>query len=180
MRKILPIFITTVLLFLLASNGFAQLNFEAKSYYAHGVLTLPSGDFGDVAGTGIGGGIGLRVPYSEQLDFRGELGYIMYGGQDFGSYEWSYGMIPLTVLGEYRMQPDSPGYFLGGLGLTIVRVSWEGDDAFFGTVDESDSSTEFSLSLGGGYDVNEQFSVEGRYNIISDTSYLSVHGTYAF
>jgi hypothetical protein len=87
------------------------------------------------------------------------------------------------VLAEYHMTADSPAYFLGGVGITRVGASFEGsEDTIFGpiTIDVSDSSMEFTLTAGGGFQVNEQVGIEGRFNIISDTSYISVHGTYAF
>lgn len=182
MRKVM---VSVVLMLLVAGAAYAELDFDAKSFYAQGLITLPTGDFGDVAGTGFGGGVGMVVPYSELLSFRGEAAYIIYGGEDVGTYSWDFGMIPFTVLGEYHMTEDSPAYFLGGVGLTMVRSSWEYSytDPFTGqtvSADEDDSSSEFTLSLGGGYEVNEQIAVEGRFNIISDTNYISVHGTYAF
>ena len=44
----------------------------------------------------------------------------------------------------------------------------------------STSSTEFGLVVGGGISVNEQFNLEGRLNLISDSNQLTVNGTYTF
>lgn len=182
MRKLV---VSVILMLLVAGSAFAQLDFEAKSFYAQGLLTLPTGDFGDAAGTGFGGGIGMTVPYSELLSFRGEISYVMYGSKDFGDYEWSYSMIPFDVLAQYRMKAEDPYFLLGGLGLTMLSFDAEytgevipGFEAYY--TDYDDSSTEFTLILGGGFDVNEQIAIEGRLNIVSDANFISVHGTYAF
>ena len=183
MRKFVSILMTVALVLSVAGSAMAQLDMAAKSFYGQGILTLPTGDFGDMAGTGFGAGLGMTVPYSELLNFRGEFGYIMYGGKDFGVYEYTFSMIPITVLGEYHMTADSPAYFLGGLGLTMVRSNWKGSYDILGTtysVDEDESSSEIGFTLGGGYQVNEQVAIEGRINMISDSNYLSIHGTYAF
>ena len=183
MRNGFSILLTVALILMVAGSALAELNMEAKSFYGQGILTLPTGDFFDFAGTGFGAGLGMSVPYSELLNFRGEFGYIMYGGKDFGTSEYTFSMIPITVLGEYHMDATNPAYLLGGLGLTIVKSSWEGTYDILGTtftIDEDASSSEIGLTLGGGYEVNEKFNIEGRLNIISDTNYLSIHGTYAF
>lgn len=183
MRKLV---ISVFLMLLVAGSAFAQLDFEAKSFYAQGMLTLPSGDWGDAAGTGFGGGVGMTVPYSELLSFRGEISYVMYAGKDFGDYEFSYSMIPVAVLGQYRMKAEDQYFLLGGLGMTSVKFDAEytgevieGFESFYGG-DYDYSSTEFTLILGGGFDLNEQVALEGRFNMVSDANFLSVHGTYAF
>lgn len=184
MRKVM---IPVVLMLLVAGSAFAELDFESKSFYAQGMLTLPTGDFGDAAGTGFGGGVGMRVPYSEQLDFRAEIGYVMYGSEEILEVEYSTAMIPIHVLGEYHMKVEDPYFLLGGLGLTSVRWETEytgtmepGFEYLYAGLNADGSDTEFTLILGGGYEMNAQFSLEGRLNIVSDYNFLSVHGTYAF
>lgn len=191
MRKFVSILFTAALMFSVAGTAVAELNMEAKSFYGHGMIALPSGTLGDFAGTGLGAGAGMNVPYSELLNFRAEIGYIIFGGKDYdnGLYteEWSWSMIPVTVLGQYKMKVEDPFYMLGGLGLTFNKFNWEYDYSyeimgtpFSGSGSFDDSSSDITLVLGGGYEVNEQVSIEGRFHIISDSNYLSVHGTYAF
>ncbi len=175
MRKIGIALITLLLM----SGTALALDMDAKSFYAHGVFSLPSGDFGDFAGNGFGGGVGVKAPHNEQINFRGEVGYIMFGGQDFGPYSYSYSMIPIVALAEYHFSYDSPFYGLGGLGLYMMRWNWEGE--FLGVaVDTSSSSSEFGFTAGGGYSVNEKINIEGRFNIISNSNQITVGGTYAF
>lgn len=186
MRKLVSVLLTSALILIVAGSAFAELNMEAKSFYAQGIISLPVGNFGDIAGTGFGGGLGMNVPYSELMSFRAEAGYLMYGKKDFGLVEYSMAMIPIVALAQYRMKVEDPYYLLGGAGITIVKSSFDTPPVEYlgvtisegGSFDES--SSEFTLTVGGGYDVNEQLAIEGRYHIISDTSYLSVHGVYAF
>lgn len=191
MRKL----ITTILVasFLLAFAGIAvaELDMDSKSYYVQGILALPTGDLGDQAGTGFGGGVGMKVPFSELLDFRGEVGYIMFGGEEYDeagyNYDYSWSMIPIMVLGEYKLKAEDPFFLLGGVGLTIAKFEYDYDYSYTilgqtysdsGSFD--DSSTEFTLSVGAGYEINEQVNLEARFNLISDANYMSVHGTYYF
>ncbi len=188
MRKVV---ISVFLMLAVAGTAMAQLDMDAKSFYAQGIVSLPTGDLGDFAGTGFGGGVGMTVPYSELLNFRAEAGYIMFGGKDFdgglgvGTQKWSYSMIPIVALGEYKMKVEDPYFLLGGVGFTMLKASYDYSypataftPAGSGSIDAN--STEFTLTLGGGYEVNEQISIEGRYHVISNASYMSVHGTYAF
>ena len=177
MRKIV------LVLFILAlSAGSAlALDMEAKSFYAQGIFALPTGDWSDAAGNGFGGGIGMLVPHNEQLNFRGEVSFIKFGGKSFGDYDWSYRVIPIVALAEYTFQYDSPLYGLGGLGLYMGHFSadYTGPDGFgFGSYD--DNNNDFGLVIGGGYHVNEQICVEGRFNIVSDSNELTIHGVYHF
>lgn len=175
MRKALFI---ACLLVLGAGNALA-LDMEARSFYAQGILSLPTGDFGDVAGTGFGGGVGVLVPHDAQLNFRGEIGFLFFGGQTFGDLDYSYSMIPVVALAEYTFQPGGPFYGLGGLGLFVSRFSVDGSAGGI-SFDDSDSSTDFGVTLGAGYRLNEQFSVEGRFNLISDANQATVSGVYHF
>lgn len=180
--RFLTIVTLGLLAFLLTTPALA-FDMEAKTLYGQGLITLPMGDFGDFAGTGFGAVFGVAVPHDEKLSFRGELGYIMYGGKDFGFYDYSFSMIPIMALAEYQFSPGSKAYGVGGLGITMVCSSFEGSTVIMGqtiTVDESDSSAELTIALGGGYRVTEKVDIEGRYNIISDTNYLSVHANIHF
>jgi len=170
MRKLALAFVILAL----SASGAMAMDMAARTFYIHGIFSLPTGDFGDYAGNGFGGGVGISVPHNDMLNFRGEVGYIMFGKEDFsyGDYSWEYGfsMIPIVALAEYTFSPDTPVYGLGGVGLHILRSTWEGDDPFSdGTIDESDSETKFGFALGGGFNVNERFSVEGRYTLIPDS-----------
>ncbi len=149
------------------------------AWYGAGVLAVPLGGFGDVAGAGFGGAVGAVHPYSEQINLRGQVGYTYFGGKDFGTFSWSYSAIPILALAEYHWESDSPIYALGGVGLTISRYTSE--YTLLGNKVEADgSSNEISILGGAGYTVNEQISIEALLTLISDINQLNVQVTYSF
>ena len=174
-----------ILTFFVMTSSALAMDTSQIAWYAHGDLALPSGDFGDFAGTGFGAGVGGAMPYNESLTLRGEVGYIHFGGQEFGTWNWSYALIPIMFLGEYQFTPGSQFYGVGGLGLTMARAGveygyidpWTGQNI---SVDETNSDSEIGIAVGGGFHLNEQMTLEGRYNLVSDLDYLSVHFLYNF
>ncbi len=173
---------TAVMVLILFTMAPAALAMDTSqiAWYAHGDLALPTGSFGDFAGTGFGGGVGGAMPYSDALTLRGEVGYIHFGGKEFAGWDYSYALIPFMFLGEYTFTPGSQLYGLGGLGLTMARFSYDWVNPWTGSKENvSDSSSEFELAVGGGFHLNEQMTLEGRYNI-GDIDYLSVHFLYNF
>ncbi|MEZ4389277.1 MAG: outer membrane beta-barrel protein [Candidatus Krumholzibacteriia bacterium] len=165
----------------LGATGASALDFQQKSWYAQGLLSMPIGDWSDFVNLGFGGGFGMTVPHTDVLSFRGEISYLTYG-TDSGFYGDDYDVsasgVPVLVLAEYDLA-DNPFYLVGGLGLAFmsVKVDYNGP---FGSASASDGSTEFGLVAGGGYVVNENISIEGRLNLISDSNHLSVGGVYHF
>lgn len=174
-----------LLILALGAGVASAMDMAARTFYIHGVFVLPTGDFGDFAGNGFGGGVGIRVPHDDRLSFRGELGYVMFAAQDVEgrdvdgdpvTFEYKNSMIPIAALAEYQFDPDSPIYGLGGMGLHtwLTDVSPEPEPKRDG------SGMEIGLTLGGGFRINEQLSGEVRYNIISDYSQLTVNVVYTF
>ena len=182
-------FLLSLMALLLLAAPALALETENMNFYVQGIFALPLGDFGDFAGSGFGGGLGIRVPYNDVLSFRGEAGYIAFGKKDYEfpdfpdyNYEYSYSMIPIMALGEYFFTADRLFYGLGGVGLTMLRASvdYKGDDDSPFLYDDTVSNTEFTISLGAGYAVNEHISIEGRYNLISDANQVTIHGVIHF
>lgn len=173
--------VVSAFLLLLAPAALA-LDTSQISWYAHGGLTMPSGDFGDVAGTGFGGGVGGMMPYSETINLRGQVGYTYFGGKDeevLGvDWSWNWSLIPIWFLGEYKFDPAI--YGVGGLGMVMARSSFEYDHPVLGTIDESGSDTEFGFTFGAGYRMSEVLNLEARYSIVSDLNYISVEALYYF
>jgi len=168
-----------LILFVLAPAAFA-MDTSQIAWYAHGDLALPTGSFGDFAGTGFGGGIGGALPFNEALTLRGEAGYVHFGGQEFLGSKWNYSLIPIMALGEYRFTAGSAAYGLGGLGLILERFSYDWVNPWSGAKENlSDSNSDINLAVGGGYHLNEQMTVEARYTT-GDLDYMSVHFLYNF
>lgn len=168
-----------LLILALGAGAASAMDMAARTFYIHGIFSLPTGDFGDTAGNGFGGGVGIKVPHDDRLSFRGEVGYIMFSGKDFEilteTYEYSWSQIPIVALAEYQFNPDSPIYGLGGAGFHIFSLSLDPD---LPGVD--DSSTEFGVTLGGGFRINERLSGEARYNVISDANQFTVNVVFQF
>jgi opacity protein-like surface antigen len=155
----------------------AALDFDQKQWYGQGVLALPMGDFGDIANIGFGAGVGISVPSSPELGFRGEISYIHFTTEDLGDIEYKFSMIPVVFLAEYDL--DS-AYLLGGLGIIWrkSKIEFDEDEFFGGSV--SDTDTELGLILGGGLALSPSMNLEARLNIISDSNFLSAHVGFKF
>jgi hypothetical protein len=166
MRKLV---VLTLLLSLFAMPALA-LDFAAKQFYAQGVVALPMGSFGDIANLGYGAGVGMMVPHDEMVSFGVEASYLMYSVEDVPGADVSFSMIPVLVLAKYSLT-ESPIYLLGGLGLAFSSMS-------VGDVDES--SSDFALALGAGYNAMPNLSLEARMNIVSDANQITAHVGYRF
>ncbi len=155
------------------------LDFDAKQFYGQGILALPLGTFGDIANNGIGAGIGMLVPHTPELSFRGEISYIYFSTESIPEADVSASLIPITVLAQYNLT-NSKAYLLGGLGW-IAKASVDFNTTIPGFDSSySGSSTEFGLTLGGGFKMSPNFNLEGRFNLISDANSLSANLVYMF
>ncbi len=171
--------ITALLSFIVALPA-AALDFDQKQWYGQGIVALPMGNFGDIANLGFGAGVGMLVPHTPELSFRGEVSYIYFTTEDFGDVDVSASLIPITALAQYNMK-DSELYLLGGLGIALAKASIDYGTEFPGfDGSDSDTSTEFGLTLGAGYHVKPGMTLEGRFNVISDANSLSVNLGYFF
>ena len=145
---------------------------QTVSWYGAADVSMPLGDFGDVAGFGFGGALGASYPWSEQVNLRAQAGYNYYSEEITGI---SFASIPVMALAEYHWDAAVPAYMLAGAGITVMRTSM----TILG-IDVDDSSSEFGFGFGAGWSVNEQISLEGMYNLISDANHLSFQVTYGF
>ena len=161
----------------LAATGASALDFQQKSFYAQGLLSLPMGDFGDYANLGFGGGIGMLIPHDAMWSFRGEISYNTYSTDDGPGYSTSVSEIPLVALAQYNLT-NSQAYLLGGLGLAFGHGSVKFDNPLYPAI--SDNSTDLDLVLGGGYNVAPQVDIQARFNVISNANQISFHGVYHF
>jgi opacity protein-like surface antigen len=172
--------IALVLTLALVASVAAALDFDRKHWYGQGILALPMGNFGDIANLGIGAGIGLSAPSADEWQFRGEVSYVYFTTEDFEGGDYSISLIPINVLAEYHLT-DSQAYLLGGLGIVMrrVKIEWD-DDPIFGGGSVSDTDSEIGLILGGGLQLSEGMTLEGRLNLISNTNHISAHIGFAF
>jgi opacity protein-like surface antigen len=165
-----------VLMIVLMASAANALDFDQKQFYGQGVLALPLGDWGDFANLGIGAGLGMVVPHSAEMAFRGEISYIHFMTDDVEGADYSFSMIPINVLLQYNLES---AYLLGGLGLTFAKAKVEVDSGF-GDFSSSNTDSELGLVLGAGFDLTESVTLEGRFNIVSDANYLSANVGFRF
>jgi len=184
MKKLLTVFIAVIL--------FAGLLNAAPGDKSLGVglnIALPMGSFGDVAGTGIGGTAVFEMELAPQIIGTGTAGYISWGGKDFGGFSYSYSAIPILVGVKYFFMPTGGFYANGQVG--VYLFSWSTDlptvsvpGYTFGGGDVSYSSTEFTLALGGGYEIpispKLTADVSASYLIISSLGHIGIRGGIKF
>ncbi len=113
------------------SNVRAQMAFSLKNLGVNGGLTVkvPMGSFGDVAGLGLGLMFQGEYVLTPQINVLAGLGYVKYGGKDFGIYSYSYSEIPLMAGAKYYLatQGNSPMriFILGELGFHRMGYSYQ-------------------------------------------------------
>ena len=168
-------FVVVALSVALLASAASALDFDQKEFYGQGVVALPIGDWSDFVNLGIGAGVGMRVPHSPELNFRGEISYIHFMTEDVPGADWSWSMIPVNILAEYQMESM---YLLGGLGLVFAKSKVEFDDV--PGMDFSSTDSEIGLVVGAGFELSPSMVLEGRFNIVSDANFLSANLGFRF
>jgi hypothetical protein len=146
---------------------------------AGAVVALPMGTFGDIAGTGFGATGAFEISFMPQLVGIGQIGYISWGGKDFGEFSYGYSAVPLLFGVKYYFTPTVPFYGTASLGFHFLNANAEFKGiGGFGAFSASGSSTEFTFVLGAGYEVpvSPKVSLDftGTFNIISDANYVGI------
>jgi hypothetical protein len=173
----------SILLFFFCS--FAIINAQSKmNAGVRAVVALPIGTFGDVAGTGFGVQGTYEIGFGNNLVGVAKTGYISWGGKDFGEYSYGYSAIPLIFGVKYFLTPRKGFYGTTSAGFHFFSVSSDIPTVTIGGTtigggSASASSTDFTFSLGAGYEVplNKKYSLDigADYNLISDSNYFTVH-----
>lgn len=164
--------LTIISTFAFAQEGKMTLGFG-------GELSLPSGDFGDVAGTGFGGTANFLYHVSDQLAISGTAGYIMWGGKSldlgfWGKWEYSYSAIPILAGGRYYFSTgDSRLYGSAEVGLYMFSFTLKVPGR-----ETTESESEFVIAPGIGYEmkIGDKLNLDlmGKYIIISDMNNIGV------
>jgi len=178
----MKIFISILLVFLCT---FTSLNAVSKSSVGlHAVVALPIGSFGDVAGTGFGVQGVYEIGFGNNLVGVVKIGYIKWGGKDFGDYSYGYSAVPVIAGVKYFFKPGSGFYVTTAVGLHFFSVNTDIPTITIGGItvgggSVSASTTNFTFSAGAGYQVplNQKFSLDlgADFNLISDSNYITVH-----
>ena len=172
MKKLLTVFIAVIL--------FTGFNYAQKDMAvgAGVIVGLPMGGFGDLAGTGIGATGIFEMEFMPQLVGIGQIGYISWGGKDFGYYSYGYSAIPLLVGVKYFFVPKIPFYGTASLGFEFLNANASYTGPYGFNFAASGSSTEFAFVFGAGYEVpvSPKFDLDftATMNIVSDANYIGL------
>ncbi|PKL88867.1 MAG: hypothetical protein CVV23_07975 [Ignavibacteriae bacterium HGW-Ignavibacteriae-2] len=144
-------------------------------------IALPMGDFGDIAGTGIGASLRGEYPINEKIVGIAEIGYLTWGEKETFGITSSYSAIPIQVGAKYYFNNGFYGIAEAGMHLFTVnlKIDWDG----FGTVEEDESTSDFGFGFGAGYEFpvdKFMFDVNAKYQIISDINYLGLRAGVKF
>ena len=160
-----------VFTFLFIFCTFAVINAQNKMAVGAGfVVSLPMGDFGDAANTGFGGTASFELGFTPQVVGVGHIGYIVYATE---SDAVDFSTVPLLVGVKYFFAPALGFYGIGQIGLNFFSTTVEIPQVFgYGGGSVSESSSEFTLVLGAGYELpissNVFLDFSGTFNLISN------------
>jgi hypothetical protein len=128
-------------------------NAETKTIGIDGGVAVPTGDWSDAVGFGIGALARFEMPLKEKLTLTARAGYIQHlekeGGDMFGGESKSSAAeIPLFggIRYAFKQEATSAIYGAAELGFCMYRVSLD-----VGGMESSDSDTNLGMSLGAGY-----------------------------
>jgi len=174
MKKVL---VTIVALFLFVGISQAQ----NKMYMnIGGNIALPMGNFGDYAGTGFGGSVQFEMQFTPQVLGTASVGYITWGGKDFGDSKWTFSAIPILVGAKYFFMPS--GGFYGQAQLGLYMFSWDAEVSDHGKLSYTDS--EFTFAFGPGYEIplspKLMLDVSAAYIVISDLGHIGIRAGVKF
>lgn len=183
MKKLMSIFIILVVVTIVSglTNAQSKMGISVQA----GVF-LPTGDFGDGAGTGFGGTGTFVYDVSPMFQVTGSVGYATWGPKNDlpSGYDYSLSTVPVLVGGRYSFGKDSfMPYVLAELGVHFLSSTVESPFGKF-----SDSSTKFGFAPGVGflYKFNPKvgLDVNVKYDIIttegSSTTYVGVNAGVLF
>lgn len=113
-----------------------------------GSLVAPVGNFGTIAGPGVGASIRWQRPLSSELSLGARAGLLVHSGQDLGPVSSRVLQVPILGGARYYISPLRAGrvYVAGELGFNILVVS-----ASLGETMDTGSDLEFGASMGGGW-----------------------------
>ena len=168
-------------------------------------IALPSGTFGDAAGTGFGASLRYEMPMGDNLGLTGTAGYITYGKKtiDLGggdTWSYTYSFIPILVGAKYYFTEQQSGFYgMFQLGVTMLSDKIEettaaqpalyiGNIQYQAATPESTTSTTFTGSyltygLGVGYALSNIDLYAGYTTVSSEgasSSWLGLRLAYVF
>lgn len=132
---------------------------SAQTSYNLGLgVVAPSGNFGDVAGGGIGLSLGLLRQINGKINLIADLGTIAYG--EFELFDVKAQWYGIPIKGGVQYYPTSRGFFIttnAGLLSKIATVKFTGGE-------DSEKEIGVVVSLGVGVDIGK-ISLTSEYNL---------------
>ena len=154
---------------LMATVGAAPAVAQGAKFSVGGGLTLPLGDFGDIASTGFHGlaGVGFQ-PANLPVGFQVDGMYQRFGVEDApdgfdGNTQVIQGTANVVYTFTTAEESTFHPYLIGGVGLYNFKPT--GDDLQAIVGDESE--TDFGINAGAGFDFqagNVALFLEGRFH----------------
>ena len=83
---------------------------------------LPIGDWSDIASTGIGGTGRFEMDFAPSVTGTARIGYMSWGGKDFGGASYSISSVPIRVGVKYGFPGTGGLYGKGEIGIDIFST----------------------------------------------------------
>ena len=121
---------------------------STKTIGIDGGIALPTGDWGDAVGFGVGALARFEMPINAKMVFTARAGYIQHMEKEGGGGDSTTAEIPLFGGIRYAFSQSGATAIYGAaeLGLVNYRVSIDVDGDSM-----SNSDTNLGMTLGGGY-----------------------------
>ncbi|MDX1364794.1 hypothetical protein [Arenibacter latericius] len=167
------------ILFAVFSFFFGYVAFAQDGFHKIGVgaeIGLPVGDFSEAYNMGFGATGKIYYGLNENANITGTLGYIHFGLDGGSDVNGHLGMIPIM----FGYNHDFDGFYVEPqVGLVAINSKVNMSNTGFGNFGGSSSSTEVSLSIGGGYNM-EDWDFGVRYQIVNNANFLGLRVAYNF
>jgi len=161
---------------------------DSRAQFSAGLdLGFPTGDFKNMASTGIGGSIRYDANLGDKLTLTASIGFISFAGKTYNINNVSIPFdnttnVPVSGGIKYYFSGDSKGLY-GAVDVSMNFLStWvytinSGNGNGYNLA--SDSRTEFGINPGIGYRISA-FDFSARYNAVGDFSYFGIRAAYVF
>ena len=150
MKKGVVIFSLLFAIFGFTTTAAAQDATGASDLSVDGAITLPLGDWADIAGLGLGAGLRYEYTIIPQLNLTGRV-LLTYHLEE---HDWSWIDIPILAGAQYFFLASDEGpYVAGELGLTYYYGEWDGQTGAI--LDDDTSDTGLTFTAGGGYHMGD-------------------------
>src|SRR5579859_5915206 len=157
---------------------------KASAQFSAGAeLGLPMGNFSDVSNTGLGVSLRYEANIQDKLNWTASIGYLSFGGKPYlGGSFGNVSAIPLAGGIKYYLNKAGDGLYLAGdLGINFISysVAFPNQGSGNGVTFASANTTRVGLSPGVGYRI-KNWDFTGRFNLVSDFTYLGLRAAYVF